>query len=91
MKKRLTYIILFLFLGSLFAGNEIFKEYNAQPETNKVVISWVTLKETNIQHIHLNCYPTTFRRNLIDFAVQIVSTGKIIWSDHQPGCYENQL
>jgi len=36
------------------------------------------VNKAEIPHIKAHCYPTTFRRVLIDFAAQIVSTGKSI-------------
>jgi len=36
------------------------------------------VNEAEIPHITSHCYPTTFRRILVDFAAQIVSTGKSI-------------
>ena len=36
------------------------------------------VNEAGIQHINSRCYPTTFRRNFIDFAAQIVSSGNSI-------------
>ncbi len=45
--------------------------------------------EAGIPHIHLNCYPATFRRNLIDFAVQIVSSGQTTSLHVMKGIWEN--
>jgi hypothetical protein len=47
------------------------------------------IHEVDIPHIHLNCYPTTFRRNMIDFAVQVVSTGGSISLQVMKGVWEN--
>ena len=49
----------------------------------------MVVNETGISHIHLNCYPTTFRRNLIDFAVQVVSSGRSITLQVMKGVWEN--
>jgi len=47
------------------------------------------VSEADIAHIHLNCYPVTFRRNLVDFAVQIVSSGGTISLQVMKGVWEN--
>jgi hypothetical protein len=43
----------------------------------------------DITHIHINCYPKTFRRNMIDFAVQIVSSAKEISLQVMLGVWKN--
>jgi hypothetical protein len=45
--------------------------------------------EADIPHIHPNCYPTTFRRNLIDFAVQVVASGGSNTLQVMKGVWEN--
>jgi hypothetical protein len=45
--------------------------------------------EADIPHIHLNCYPTTFRRNLIDFAVLVVASGGSNTLQVMKGVWEN--
>jgi len=47
------------------------------------------VNEADIPHIHLNCYPATFRRNFVDFAVQIVTTGGSIALQVMKGVWEN--
>lgn len=47
------------------------------------------VSEAEIPHIHLNCYPATFRRNLIDFAVQIVTTGQSVSLKVMKGVFDN--
>jgi len=47
------------------------------------------VNESPIDHIGQNCYPNTFRRNLIDFAVQIVSSGKKIALHVMKGVWDN--
>jgi hypothetical protein len=47
------------------------------------------VNKSGITHIHLNCYPKTFRRNMIDFAVQIVSSGHEIFLSVMNGLWEN--
>ena len=46
------------------------------------------IREADIPHIHLNCYPQTFRRNLLDFAVQIVSSGGSITLQVMKGVWD---
>lgn len=48
------------------------------------------VNEAGIQHIKARCYPTTFRRTLIDFAAQIVSSGNSI-SLSVMACVRNNL
>jgi len=51
MKKQLTLILIFLFLSITLAGdNSTFNEYNAQPDANRVIISWVTKDESQLKH-----------------------------------------
>ncbi len=47
------------------------------------------VNEADIQHVNINCYPATFRRNMIDFAVQIVSKGHSISLQVMKGVSEN--
>lgn len=47
------------------------------------------VNKVDIPHIHLNCYPATFRRNLIDFAAQVVSSGGSITLQVMKGVWEN--
>ncbi|MBN2424862.1 MAG: hypothetical protein JXR46_04705 [Calditrichaceae bacterium] len=48
MRKTLTSIIILVLLSPLFAGY-IFTEYNAEPETNRVTISWLTKAENDVK------------------------------------------
>ncbi|KAA3613586.1 MAG: hypothetical protein D8M58_17030 [Calditrichaeota bacterium] len=52
MKKLLTSLIFFLFLSFSFAGNDdpTFTESSAQPDGNRVRISWVTKDESQLKH-----------------------------------------
>ncbi len=47
MKKIFKLLIIFTLISPLFAGF-IFTEYSAEPETNRVTISWVTKAENNV-------------------------------------------
>jgi len=47
------------------------------------------VNETDMPHIHLNCYPATFRRNLIDFAAQVVASGRSITLQVMKGVWGN--
>jgi hypothetical protein len=40
-------------------------------------------------NIHLNCYPATFRRSIIDFAVQVVASGGSNTLQVMKGLWEN--
>ena len=50
MNKHLVLTLFFIFFSVVFATTEIFKEFNAQPESNRVNISWITDKESDIQY-----------------------------------------
>ena len=50
-KKHFSLLIISLFITNLFASdNTTFNEYNAQPDANRVIISWVTKDENQIKH-----------------------------------------
>lgn len=53
MRKHFIVIIILIFFSSVLAGTEIFKEYNALPETNRVLLSWVTFSEQDIQYFRI--------------------------------------
>jgi hypothetical protein len=44
--KKLSYFILFIFLSVAVAENEVFTEYNAHPEADHVLITWITKDES---------------------------------------------
>jgi len=46
---KLQIITLFLFVSFVFAGNAVFTEYNAQPDANQVVLSWITKDEAKVK------------------------------------------
>ncbi len=51
MKKLLISVIIFLTISVVLAGdNPAFNEYNAQPDANRVIISWVTKDESQLKH-----------------------------------------
>lgn len=55
MTKKILYIYILVFVSFVFADNEsnIFSEYNAQPDANRVLISWITKDESNIKYFTL--------------------------------------
>jgi len=48
--RRLIILVFVLTLSTSLFASFIFSEYNATPETNRVILSWVTKTETNISH-----------------------------------------
>jgi len=73
MKKQLTLILIFLFLSITLAGdNSTFNEYNAQPDANRVIISWVTKDESQLKHFVVQ--RSNDDRNFIDLD-QIIPKG----------------
>ena len=54
MKNKLLYLSIFLFVSFAFADNDVFNEYNAKPDANKVTISWITKDESSIKYFIIN-------------------------------------
>lgn len=53
MKKLIFPLIFLFFVGTAFAeskDNKIFTESNAQPEANRVIISWITKDENQVKY-----------------------------------------
>lgn len=49
MKKIILYFTLLLFISFTYASTDVFKEFNAQPSSNKVTVNWVTKEESNVK------------------------------------------
>ncbi|HED10203.1 MAG TPA: hypothetical protein ENJ10_05915 [Caldithrix abyssi] len=47
--KKILLIALITVIPLLAGGDVVFTEYSAQPEANKVVVSWVTSKEVGVK------------------------------------------
>ncbi len=47
--KKILFITLMIIIPLLAGGGVVFSEYSAQPEANKVVVSWVTSKEVGVK------------------------------------------